>query len=74
MVIISPTELRSNLKKYLELAGAERVVIQRGRTEVFELVKRKHLEESDINDLAHSITGDELLKRVIPRIDNIFER
>lgn len=74
MIVISPTELRTNLKKYLDLAKKERVVIQRGRTEMFELVKRERIEDSEISDLNRAITGDELLERVIPRIEKLFEK
>ena len=38
MVVISTAELRNNLKKYLDLARTERVVIQRGRDESFVLI------------------------------------
>ena len=75
MIVISPTELRNNLKKYLDLATAEKVVIQRGDAEVFELVKRvSPTEDSDTNDLKRAITGDELLGRVIPRIEKLFDK
>lgn len=40
MIVISSSELSSNLKKYLDLAGSERTVIQRGKSEIFELRKR----------------------------------
>lgn len=74
MIVISPTELRTNLKKYLDLANEERVVIQRGRTEMFELVKKEHIEDSEISDLKRAITGEELLARVIPRIEKLFDK
>ena len=75
MIVISPTELRNNLKKYLDLATAEKVVIQRGDAEVFELVKRVlPTEDSDANDLKRAITGNELLERVIPRIEKLFDK
>jgi len=35
MLVISSAELRNNMKKYLDLAKDETVVIQRGRTETF---------------------------------------
>ena len=38
MVVISSAELRNNMKKYLDLARTQRVVIQRGRDESFVLI------------------------------------
>ena len=35
MVIISSAELRNNMKKYLDIAKNEKVVIQRGRIVLF---------------------------------------
>lgn len=74
MRVISPTELRTNLKKYLDLAQTERIIIQRGRTEMFELVRKERIEEPSISDLERAITGDELLKRTIPRIEKLFDK
>ena len=74
MLVISPTELRSNLKKYLDLAQDERIVIQRGRTEMFELVKRERIEDSEVNDLKRAISGEELLERVTPHIEKLFNK
>lgn len=45
MIVISPSELRGNLKKYLDLAEKERIVIQRGKKEIFELLKRDRVSE-----------------------------
>ena len=50
MIVISPSELRGNLKKYLDLAEKERIVIQRGKTETFELRKRKRISEDPFFD------------------------
>ncbi|MBU1371169.1 MAG: type II toxin-antitoxin system Phd/YefM family antitoxin [Bacteroidetes bacterium] len=50
MVIISPSELRGNLKKYLDLAEKERVIIQRGKSEMFELTKKDRISEDDYFD------------------------
>lgn len=44
MIIIRPGELRNNLKKYLDLAEKENIVIQRGKSEIFELRKRKRVQ------------------------------
>ena len=74
MIVISTAELRNNMKKYLDIADTERIIIQRGNTEMFELVKKERIEELGIEDLEHAITGDELLKRIIPRIEKLFDK
>ena len=35
MVVISSAELRGNMKKYLDIAKKEQVLIQRGKNETF---------------------------------------
>ena len=57
MVVISSAELRNNMKKYLDLARTERVVIQRGRDESFVLIAQNKAPEAD---LARAITVDEI--------------
>lgn len=50
MRVISTAELRSNMKKYLDLAGQEQIVIQRGRKETFVLQKKEYIEpDEDFN-------------------------
>lgn len=50
MRVISSAELRSNMKKYLDLAAKEQIVIQRGRKETFLLQKKEYLEpDEDFN-------------------------
>jgi len=41
MIAISTTELRKNLRKYLNLANKERVIVQCGRTETSEIAPAK---------------------------------
>lgn len=74
MIVISAGELRNNMKKYLDMAATERVVIQRGNTEMFELVKKDRIEEPGMEDLERAITSDELLNRIIPRIEKLFDK
>ena len=50
MIVISPSELRGNLKKYLDLAEKERVIIQRGKKETFELRKTERIIEDPFFD------------------------
>ena len=71
MVIISSAELRNNMKKYLDLAKTEKVVIQRGRNETFVLVAQNNMAEED---LSRAITVDEVIARVSEGLKEMFER
>ena len=71
MVIISSAELRNNMKKYLDIAKTEKVVIQRGRNETFVLVAQNNLAEED---LSRAITVDDVLARVREGLNEMFER
>lgn len=59
MRTISPSELRNNMEKYLDLAVKEKIVIQRGGNETFVLTREQYLEPDD--DLRRAITAEELL-------------
>ena len=59
MIVISPSELSGNLKKYLDLAKKERIVIQRGKTEIFELRKRNRVSEDPFFDNPKNIEAIE---------------
>jgi hypothetical protein len=72
MIVISSTELRNNIKKYLDMAKKEEVVIQRGRTETFVLSEEKRLSPDD--DLAQAITADELLLGIETDIREIYRK
>lgn len=71
MVVISSAELRNNLKKYLDIARTERVVIQRGRDESFVLIAQKNAPDAD---LARAITVDEFIDKVRDGLTQLFER
>ena len=71
MVIISSAELRNNMKKYLDIAKNEMVVIQRGRNETFVLVAQNNAADED---LSRAITVDEVLARVREGVNEMFER
>lgn len=71
MVVISSAELRNNMKKYLDLALTERVVIQRGRDESFVLIAQNNAPETD---LARAITVDDVIDRVRESLTAMFER
>lgn len=70
MVVISSAELRNNMKKYLDLARSERVVIQRGRDESFVLIAQNNTTEAD---LARAITVDDVIERVRDGLTQMFE-
>ena len=61
MVVISSAELRSNMKKYLDIAKREQVLIQRGKNETFVLSLQQNPVEYD---LARFITVDEVIPKV----------
>jgi len=71
MIVISSAELRNNMKKYLDIAKKEKVIIQRGKTETFVLTKEEYLEADE--DFARAITMDELLARVKEDIHKMFK-
>lgn len=71
MVVISSAELRNNMKKYLDLARTQRVVIQRGRDESFVLIAQNNASEAD---LARAITVDDVIDRVREGLTQMFER
>ena len=71
MVVISSAELRNNMKKYLDLARTERVVIQRGRDESFLLIAQKNAPD---DDLMRAITVDDVIERVREGLTQMFER
>ena len=62
MRVISSTELRNNMKKYLDLAANERILIQRGRNETFVLTREEYLEPDE--DLRRAVSAKELLTGV----------
>lgn len=70
MLVISSAELRSNMKKYLDLAKTEEVVIQRGKSETFVLSRQSRL--SPDADLARAISMDDLLNGVKEDIREMY--
>ena len=71
MVVISSAELRNNMKKYLDMARTERVIIQRGRDESFVLIAQNNAPEAD---LARAIMVDDVIERVREGLTQMFER
>lgn len=72
MRVISSSELRNNMKKYLDLAVNEKIIIQRGRNETFVLSKEEYLEPDE--DLKRAITGQELLKGIEADIREAYRK
>lgn len=59
------------MKKYLDLAKNEEIIIQRGRDEAFVLTKADYLEPDE--DLERAITMDELLTGVKEDLKEMFK-
>ncbi|MBR4775867.1 MAG: hypothetical protein IK008_07205 [Bacteroidales bacterium] len=59
------------MKKYLDLARTERVVIQRGRDESFVLIAQNNASEED---LTRAITVDDVIDRVREGLTQMFEQ
>lgn len=71
MIVISSAELRNNMKKYLDLATVETVVIQRGKTETFVLSKQERIPEGD---LSRALTADQLLTGIKSDIRTMYTK
>ncbi len=71
MIIISSAELRNNMKKYLDMAKTEKVVIQRGKNETFVLVAQNNATAEDLN---RAITVDDVIARVREGLNEMFEK
>lgn len=70
--LVSSSDFRRNQKKYLELAKRERVVItQRGTNDIFELVRVKKIESSN---LQRAITAEELLVGIEEDIREVYKK
>jgi len=72
MRVISSSELRNNMKKYLDLALDEKIVIQRGRNEIFVLTREEYLEPDE--DLRRAISAEELLEGIEEDVKVAFRK
>ena len=72
MKVISEAELSSNVTKYLDFAENEKILIQRGKNEIFALAKEEYLEPDD--DFRRAITAEELMVRVEKDIREAFRK
>jgi hypothetical protein len=71
MIVISPTELRAEQKKYLDLAEKQEVAVKRGNKMIHLVVKERLITDED---LERGITAEELVKRVHKRIDGFKDK
>jgi len=83
MLVISSREFREKQAMYLNHVdeGTE-ILVQRGKNKSYRIipvtkedviVKKEHLLTPDIK-LAQAINADELLERLIPRIEKLFDK
>ncbi|WP_010664231.1 type II toxin-antitoxin system Phd/YefM family antitoxin [Marinilabilia salmonicolor] len=70
MRVISSAELRSNMKKYLDLAAHEQIIIQRGKKETFVLQKREYIEPDE--DFNRAISLEQFREGAKEHIKSLF--
>lgn len=83
MLIISSREFRDNQAAYLDrVDNGEEILVQRGRNKSYKIVpvseadtviSKEYILSAD-EDLQRAITGEELLNRLKPRIEKLFEQ
>ena len=69
MLIISPTDLRNEQKKYLEMAERESIAVKRGNKLIHLVVKDRLITDEDIRD---SLTREEFMQGVREDIKEIY--
>ena len=83
MLIISSREFRDNQASYLDrIDNGEEILLQRGKDKSYKIVPvtkedtviSKEFILSPDKDLQRAITGEELLSRLKPRIEKLFEK
>ena len=72
MRVISSSELRNSMEKYLDLAADEKIVIQRGRNETFVLMREDYLAPDE--DLKRAVSAQELLVGIEADVRKAFSR
>lgn len=70
MIVISPTELRTQQKKYLDLAEKEKVIIKRGSKLIELVVKNQSITDED---LKQGLSVKEVKKQVHKHIDRLSQ-
>ncbi len=71
MRIISSAEFRENMKTYLDLAETEQIIIQRGKNETFEIVKR-HYKKPDA-DYHRAVSAEQMLDWVLEDMHEMYK-
>ncbi len=79
MIAISTTELRRNLRKYLNTANKERVIIQCVKSETYEIIPARKMSDTDryfsnpnvVEHLQHSLQQVEEGKTTVLKKSNI---
>lgn len=70
VIVISPTELRAEQKKYLELAEVEQVLVKRGSKLIELVVRERTITDADVRE---SLSLEEVRKRVHRHIEKKFK-
>ena len=83
MFIISSREFRDNQASYLDrIDSGEEILVQRGKNKSYKIIPVSE-EDTVISkeyilpvneDLQRAITGEELLNRLKPRVEKLFEK
>ncbi|MDR0544808.1 MAG: type II toxin-antitoxin system Phd/YefM family antitoxin [Odoribacteraceae bacterium] len=83
MLVISMREFRANQSKYLDLVkdGGELILKSKGSgsfaltpvTECTTFIPKEYILEPD-EDLRRAITGEELLERLVPRVESLSNK
>ena len=83
MLVVSTSEFRQNQRSYLDqIDNGMELLLQRGHNRCYKIspiteddtiVDKEYILAPD-EDLARAITGEELLKRLIPRIEKLFDK
>lgn len=72
MIVINSAELRNNMKKYLDAAKTETVIIQRGKTDTFVLSNGTHLQPDE--DFHRAISFEEFREGAKAHIRELYSR
>lgn len=83
MLVISSKEFRDNQASYFDrVDDGEEILVQRGKNKAYKItpvtendtvIPKDYILAPD-EDLARAITGEELLERLIPRIEKLFDK
>lgn len=83
MIVISSREFRDNQAAYFDKAdNGDEILVQRGKDKAYRIMpitKNDTIIDNDFVlapdvDLANAITADELLSKLIPRIEKLFDK